>query len=269
MQHVEDIYHDVLNRDGYDIREMSSDPFPYKFFVDYLNTARVQKAIGAYTNFSTFSETVQQAFSSTGDDAREVDTIEDIRFLLERNITVTLYAGDADFACNWIGGEAVAEEVMASGFDAAGYTDLETSDSIIHGQVKQAGRFSFTRIYESGHMVPFYQPLASLELFHRAIKGLDIKSGTQTVGSQYATRGTRASTYREGNATMQWATISDNTTYNVANNSPGEPWLRPGAGVAKTADGDYFKQYHFQSGAGEDWNSWQLFLNYLLYLFSS
>jgi len=37
--------------------------------------------------------------------------------------------------------------------------------------VKQSGHFAFVRIYESGHEVPFYQPLASLEMFERAICG--------------------------------------------------------------------------------------------------
>jgi carboxypeptidase C (cathepsin A) len=49
------------------------------------------------------------------------------------------------------------------------YTNLSTSDNVVHGQVNQAGNFSIVRIYESGHEVPFYQPLASLEIFGRAI----------------------------------------------------------------------------------------------------
>ncbi|KAK9777183.1 putative Alpha/Beta hydrolase protein [Seiridium cardinale] len=270
MAQVEDIYHNILGRDAYDIRELDPDPFPYKFFVDYLNTAEVQKAIGAYTNFSTYSNTVHQAFSSTGDDAREVNAIEDIRFLLDRNITVALYAGDADFDCNWIGGEAVAEEVGAPGFDRAGYTDLQTSDGTVHGQVKHAGRFSFTRIYESGHMVPFYQPLAALEIFERAIKGLDIESGLQEASGPYVTKGSSRSIYREGSATLQWEAISKTTTYDVTTNRPGEAWLQAVGAPARPTDADYFKQYPFQhSGLGEDGNTWQLLIQYLLYLFSS
>jgi hypothetical protein len=53
-------------------------------------------------------------------------------------------------SCNWLGGQVVAQEIGASGFDLAGYTNLTTSDGIVHGQVKQAGSFSFVRIYESG-----------------------------------------------------------------------------------------------------------------------
>lgn len=269
MENVEDVFHDVLSRDVYDVRELDPDPFPYKFYVDYLNTPKVQEAIGAYTNFSTFSRVVNQAFSRTGDDARGVDAIEDTRFLLRRNVTVALYAGDADFDCNWIGGEAIAEAVGAPGFDESGYTNLTTSDWLVHGQVKQAGRFSFTRIFESGHMVPFYQPLASLELFDRAINGLDIVTGLQAVDALYSTSGTRKSLYREGNGTMQWESIPRNLTYEVATHKPGQPW-QAAQEPTEPADADYSKSYPFQNNAiVEDRNVWQLLVQYFMYLFSS
>jgi len=55
---VESIYDVVLNRDEYDIRELQPDPFPPRFYVQYLNTATVQAAIGAYQNFTEFSAAV-------------------------------------------------------------------------------------------------------------------------------------------------------------------------------------------------------------------
>lgn len=42
------------------------DPFPPRFYVDYLNTPKVQSAIGAYVNFSEFSPTTGDAFATTG-----------------------------------------------------------------------------------------------------------------------------------------------------------------------------------------------------------
>lgn len=267
LEHVEDLYHRAVERDVYDIRELAPDPFPYQFYVDYLNTAEVQKALGVYTNFSTFSHTVYEAFRDTGDDAREVNTIKDIQFLLDRNMTVTIYAGDADFDCNWIGGEAVAEEVMGVRFDEAGYVDLQTADGIVHGQVKQAGRFSFTRVYESGHMVPFYQPLAARTIFERAINAVDIQSGSFVADNNYTTTGSKKSTYREGNGTMQWRTIPISTTYDSTTNTPGKSWL-PEEKVP--ADNEYFKFYPFQnSGLGDDDSTWRLLLRYIVFLFYS
>lgn len=92
---VENLYDIYLGRDEYDVRELTPDPFPYTFYVAYLNTPAVQAAIGAFQNFSESSGTVSTAFGTTGDDGREVSTIEDIRKLLGDNITVMLYAGDA------------------------------------------------------------------------------------------------------------------------------------------------------------------------------
>ena len=57
-EEVEYLYDMYLNRDEYDFREMLPDPFPPEFYVTYLNTAKVQQAIGAYVNYSESSNTV-------------------------------------------------------------------------------------------------------------------------------------------------------------------------------------------------------------------
>jgi carboxypeptidase C (cathepsin A) len=212
-----DIY---SGRDEYDMRYLTPDPFPYGYFEEYLNLPDVQKAIGAYQNFSTSSSTVSSAFGNTGDDDRESGTIEACRKLLDAGVQVMLYYGDADYNCNWLGGQGVAALINATGFSSAGFTNITTSDNIVHGQVKQAGLFSFLRIYESGHEVPFYQPLASLEIFERALKQVDIATGCEKVDEGYRTVGTPTSDYREGNATMQFEVTPANATYNTVLNAP-------------------------------------------------
>jgi hypothetical protein len=87
--------------------------------------------------------------------------------------------------------------------------------------VKQASKFSFVRIYESGHEVPFYQPLAALTIFERAITGKDIATGKVDVPqTDYVTKGTPTSTYREGNSTIQFSVVPDTDTYNTTTNEP-------------------------------------------------
>jgi hypothetical protein len=88
---------------------------------------------------------------------------------LKQGIYVTTYAGDADYNCNWLGGEVVAAEVMGQDWDRAGYVNITTSDGIIHGQVKQAGSFSFTRIYEIGHEVKSSPPFICLKAHRLSI----------------------------------------------------------------------------------------------------
>ena len=98
------------------MRELDPDPFPYSFYVSYLNLPEVQAAIGAYQNFSEVrhlpswdllsyrlntssksSDVVFNAFTGTGDDNREVGSVEGLKSLLVQGINVMLYAGDADY----------------------------------------------------------------------------------------------------------------------------------------------------------------------------
>lgn len=96
---VEAVLDDYADRDEYDIRELQPDPFPADYYVDYLNLASVQQAIGAYVNFSESSDTVSLAFGSTGDDDRLDGTIVAMRSLVEDGLTVVMYTGDADYNC--------------------------------------------------------------------------------------------------------------------------------------------------------------------------
>ncbi|CEJ94632.1 hypothetical protein VHEMI10151 [[Torrubiella] hemipterigena] len=221
---IEGVVDRYLFRDDYDIRELSPDPFPYNFYVNYLNTPKVQEALGAFTNYSDYSYIVGNAFGRTGDDGREVNTVEDLGLLLKQGVTVALYAGDADFVCNWYGVETIADRVGAPGWAKAGYVNVTTSDNEVHGQVKQSGQFSFTRVYESGHEVPFYKPVLALEMFERVISGRDVATGKKHAGKCYRTHGTPQSTYREGNATVQFSIIPNTTTYDTSKNGPGAPW---------------------------------------------
>jgi hypothetical protein len=52
-----------------------------------------------------------------------------MRKLIEANLTVIMYTGDADYNCNWLGGQAVAEEISAPGYSDAG--EIKSSPYII------------------------------------------------------------------------------------------------------------------------------------------
>ena len=107
--------------------------------------------------------------------------------------------GDADYICNWLGGQAVslaANYPDAAQFQSAGYVPMTVSGTE-YGETRQFGNFSFTRVYESGHEVPYYQPIAALALFNRTINHLDIASGTETITATYETNGTASATHTE------------------------------------------------------------------------
>ncbi|KAF2152263.1 alpha/beta-hydrolase [Myriangium duriaei CBS 260.36] len=219
---VEEVLDIVANRDEYDIRELSPDPFPENYYNDYLNTPKVQSAVGAFVNFTAGSNTVGTAFGSTGDDDRTDGTVADVRELVADGVTVVLYFGDADYNCNWLGGQAVADEINAPGYCDAGFVNVTTCDGIVHGQVKQSGTFSFVRVYDSGHLVPYYQPEIALAIFERALYNKDIATGEHYIAphSWYKTKGPKYSTYREGNSTVQFTVLPTTATYNTTTNEP-------------------------------------------------
>jgi hypothetical protein len=75
--------------------------------------------------------------------------------------------------------------------------------------------------------VPFYQPLAALTIFERAITGKDIATGKIDVPqTDYVTKGTSTSTYREGISTIQFEVIPDTEIYNTTTNEPNPPPAR-------------------------------------------
>lgn len=116
----------------------------------------------------------------------------------------------------------MADKTNATGFSTAGFTDVVTPDAIVHGQVKQSANFAFARVYYSGHEVPFYQPLLALEMFERVLAGTDVATGKTavTVTGNYTTVGPAESTFREGNATVQFEVVSPGATYNTTTGAP-------------------------------------------------
>lgn len=112
---------------------------------------------------------------------------------------VALIYGDADYICNWFGGEALSKKLNythTAEFAKTGYVPF-TVDGTEYGEVRQYGNLSFLRVYEAGHEVPYYQPLASLELFKRVLGRVDVATGTIPVTEDYATNGTAKATHTE------------------------------------------------------------------------
>ncbi|KAI0843260.1 serine carboxypeptidase [Hypoxylon sp. FL0890] len=186
-------YLNYSGRNYYDYASIDPNPFPAPFYNQYLNQPHVQGALGVPLNFTQSSSAVAYAFRAIGDYNRP-GWVEDLAFLLENGIKVHMIYGDRDYACNWIGGEAVSLAVNYSNtekFHAAGYRDIVINDTYVGGQVRQYGNFSFSRVYEAGHEVPAYQPETAYKLFHRALFNKDIATGTVDLieNSEYVTEG--------------------------------------------------------------------------------
>ncbi|KAK1816289.1 hypothetical protein LTR12_009279 [Friedmanniomyces endolithicus] len=209
--------------DPYDIRQMLPSPDPPAAYQEYLNNASVLAAIGAQVNYTESSPYVQEGFISTGDTIRG-GLIEDLAYLLTQGIRVALIYGDADVICNWYGGEAVSFAIAsqlnnfpsqtsaiplnaplstllpssyAKAFPAAGYADIVVNSSYIGGAVRQYGNLSFSRIYASGHFVPYFQPETAYTVFTRVILGDDISTGDAIDLASFATVGNSSASHTD------------------------------------------------------------------------
>ncbi len=89
-------------------------------------------------------------------------------------IPVLIYAGDADFICNWLGNRAWTEALGGRARRPSRPPRppiWPSATTTAYGSVKSSGNFTYMRIFGAGHMVPFDQPEASLDLFNRWLGG--------------------------------------------------------------------------------------------------
>jgi carboxypeptidase C (cathepsin A) len=207
---VEGPYYSYGGRGVYDIRHPLNDPTPPSYFQEFLNLASTQDALGVNTNYTQFSNTeIYYAFQQAGDFVYPI-FLEDLQVLLDSPVRISLIYGDSDYICNWFGGEAVSLAANFSGaekFRAAGYTPMIV-DGVEYGETREYGNFSFTRLYEAGHEVPYYQPLASLALFNRTINMFDIATGETKLTADYSTNGTAEATHTESFVPLPSSTSS-------------------------------------------------------------
>jgi cathepsin A (carboxypeptidase C) len=161
----------------YDVRGKCEDSsnLCYKqlgYITKWLNQPSVMKTLGVEVeSYDSCNFDINRNFLFQGDWMQPYHRL--VPSLLEK-IPVLIYAGDADYICNWLGNKAWAEALEWPGhgkFAAAKMEDLRiekvggTGRKI--GEVKSHGNFTFMRIHAAGHMVPLDQPESSLEFFNR------------------------------------------------------------------------------------------------------
>ncbi|KAF2734505.1 putative carboxypeptidase S1 [Polyplosphaeria fusca] len=162
--------------DVYDIRAPSNDPEPPQNYVKYLTTASVVKAIGAKSTYQECPDAPYNKFASTGDGPRSF--LDELSSVVSTNLTTIVWAGDADWICNWFGNLAVANVVDYPG--NAAFASKALAPYKVNGkeggQFKTEGNLSFLRVYAAGHEVPYYQPELALQVFIQTMKKGAIQS---------------------------------------------------------------------------------------------
>jgi carboxypeptidase C (cathepsin A) len=79
--------------------------------------------------------------------------------VVQSGIQVLLWAGDADWICNWFGGLAVANAVDFDGSAAFAAKEAVnyTVDGVAGGTFKTEGNLSWLRVFGAGHEVSYYR----------------------------------------------------------------------------------------------------------------
>lgn len=190
-------------RSPYDLAAPYRDPYPALRFLDYVNQGTILQTIGSPVNYTMSSTAVFKVFQDTGDLSKG-GNIKRLAALLNRGVRIGFIYGDRDYICNWYGGEAVSLGVAnqaglnyAAKFPAAGYAPIIVNDSYVGGLVRQYGNLSFSRIYQAGHSVPWYQPETAFQVFARIMMGTSVSTGETINLSTFNTTGSSAASHTD------------------------------------------------------------------------
>ncbi|KAF8184210.1 serine carboxypeptidase [Pholiota molesta] len=142
------------NYDVYYILAENPDPYPPEL-TTYLNAVASQ--IGGEVTWTQSSNAVYRDFAETGDWMR--NSAPDLEFVINSGIRTIIYDGDADYILNFNGVEAMVNDLKTTWSPL--YKLQEFRSFTVAGQetglYKNAGKFSYVRIFGSGHEVPAYK----------------------------------------------------------------------------------------------------------------
>ncbi|KAF8544700.1 Alpha/Beta hydrolase protein [Trichophaea hybrida] len=133
---------------------------------EYLNRPEVIEALGAeVSSYESCNFDINRNFLLHGDWMLPFHKL--VTDLLAK-IPVLIYAGDADFICNWLGNHGWTEKLEWSGKKAYNNVPLapyRVNDKKV-GQFKTSGNLTFLTVHHAGHMMPYDKPEAALAMLN-------------------------------------------------------------------------------------------------------
>jgi carboxypeptidase D len=149
---------------AYDIRFTSCAPTnPYVDLVGnatlYLNQADVRQSLHVAAGLPAWiylNENVMNALLYNGD----LPSYPLLSKLLNQNILITLYHGDRDLLCNYVGIERALQDMIWKdqfGFQKGRFETVKQDGELKAGRVSERG-LTYYRVTEAGHYVGFDQP---------------------------------------------------------------------------------------------------------------
>lgn len=156
----------------------------------YLNNPEVKRELGVpkFVEFESCNFDVNRSFMGQGDSMHN-SADPAIPNLLNSGVRVLVYAGKADFMCNYIGNKQwVTDLPHELGAELSEFNDEQwyVGDQLkgsykLAGSSENAGdgqgpQLAFLEINDAGHMVPLDQPEFALEFFNTWIHGQSFNS---------------------------------------------------------------------------------------------
>jgi len=138
------------------------------YITTFLNTPWVQKQLGV--------DVAWQACASIPYNHLFADitrsTLPDLENILDLGFTATLYNGNYDLICNYMGTAAYVNDLDFStlyAFEGSENVTWTGADNEIFGNYRSGGGLTQVVVYAAGHMVPHDQPVAALDLVTRVL----------------------------------------------------------------------------------------------------
>jgi len=149
----------------------------------YLNKPDVKKSLGVSSSmqFQSCNLDVNKKFLFQGDTARNSAKL--LIPLLQGGIRLLVYAGQADSMCNFLGNHRWMEKLEGHPFQdefrkapIVPWLTLDANKPAghVHAAGPGAGNYTFVAVSEAGHMVPYDQPEAALDLMSRWILNIPL-----------------------------------------------------------------------------------------------
>ncbi|RDX39751.1 alpha/beta-hydrolase [Lentinus brumalis] len=141
--------------DVYYVLARNPDPYPPDL-TPYLQSKSVTSKIGAEATWEESSDAVYDNFADTGDWMH--NSRPDLETVIKAGVRTIIYDGDADYILNFNGVEAMVNALQTQ--FTAEYKQQQFANYTVKGQAagvfKNAGTFSYVRIFGAGHEVPAY-----------------------------------------------------------------------------------------------------------------
>ncbi|KAM5540595.1 hypothetical protein V8D89_005626 [Ganoderma adspersum] len=141
--------------DVYYVLTENPDPYPPDL-TSYLSDSDLTSKIGAESEWEETNILVYSNFAETGDWMH--NSRPNLETVINAGVRTLVYDGDADFILNFNGVEAMVDALQTKFSDEYAQQEFAnyTVNGVATGLYKNAGTFSYVRIFGAGHEVPAY-----------------------------------------------------------------------------------------------------------------